>query len=329
MSIDYPVGRNVGLYSFAKSLVLFSLLLSVLGFIFSGSASAQTPVLTQGNNNARTNVYTTETVLTPANVNQNTFGKIFSYPVDGRIYAQPLYVPNLTIPGKGTHNVIFIATEHDSVYAFDADSNGGSNSSPLWKITLLDAAHGAAAGATTVPNSDISSQDLVPEIGITSTPVIDFASKTMYVVGKTKEGTVANPVYVQRLHALDITTGAEKFSGPKTISGSVSGTGNGSVGGVLNFDPKWQLNRPGLLLQNGIIYVGFGSHGDNGPWHGWVFAYNAATLQQTSIFCTTSNSSGSGIWMSGTGLAGDVIDPVNKPYGRLFVATGNGTFNAT
>src|SRR4030095_15267082 len=192
-------------------------------------------------------------------------GKLFSYPVDGRIYAQPLYVPNVTIPGKGTHNVVFIVTAHDSVYAFDADSNGGSNANPLWKITLLDAAHGAGSNASTVPNGDIGSQDLVPEIGITSTPVIDLNTKTMYVVGKTKEGPNGNPVYFQRLHALDITTGAEKLGGPMTIAGSVSGTGNGSVGGVLTFDPKWQMNRSGLLLQNGIVYIAFGSHGDNGP----------------------------------------------------------------
>src|SRR5215471_973239 len=328
MSTGYPVGRNVEFYLHSKGSAPFALLLTVLALLFPGLGPAQTPVLTQHNNNARTGVYSTETLLTPATVNQNNFGKLFSSPVDGRIYAQPLYVPNLTILGKGTHNVVFIATEHDSVYAFDADSNGGSNAAPLWKITLLDAAHGAASGASTVPNGDISSQDLVPEIGITSTPVIDLTTSTMYLVGKTKEGTPGNPVYVQRLHALNITTGAEKFGGPMTIAGSVSGTGNGSVGNVLTFDPKWQLNRPGLLLLNGIVYIAFGSHGDNGPWHGWIFAYNASTLQQTSIFCTTANSSGSGIWMAGTGLAADVVDPVNKPYGRMFVPTGNGVFNA-
>lgn len=290
---------------------------------------AQTPVLTQHNNNARTGAYTTETALTTANVNQNSFGKLFAYPVDGRIYAQPLYVPGVSIPGKGTHNVVFIATEHDSIYAFDADSNGGANGSPLWKITLLDAAHGAPSGATTVPNGDISSQDVVPEIGITGTPVIDLNTNTLYVVGKTKEGTVANPVYVQRLHALDITSGAEKFGGPVTIAGSVSGTGNGSSAGILNFDPKWQMNRAGLLLQNGVIYLAFGSHGDNGPWHGWIFSYNASTLQRISVLCTTSNGSGSGVWMGGSGLAADVVDPVNKPFGRMFFATGNGSFDAT
>src|SRR5438445_1480521 len=318
-------------YSFVRLMLGQSWPLCLLAFasLFPSPSSAQTPVLTQHNNNARTGAYTTETVLTPANVNQTTFGKLFSYPVDGRIYAQPLYVPNVSITGKGTHNVIFIATEHDSVYAFDADSNGGANSTPLWQITLLDSAHGAASGATTVPNGDISTADLVPEIGITGTPVIDGSTGTLYVVGKTKEGSVANPAYVQRLHALDIGTGAEKFGGPVTISASLSGTGTGSSAGVLAFDPKWQMNRAGLLLQNGAVYIAFRSHGDNGPWHGWVLSYSASTLQKLSTYCTTPNGFGSGTWMAGAGLAADVIDPVNKPYGRMFIATGNGSYDAS
>src|SRR5438309_1377372 len=325
MSIVSFAVRQVYSLAYLKFGQWWPLCLLAFASFFPSASSAQTPVLTQHNNNARTGAYTTETVLTPANVNQTTFGKLFSYPVDGRIYAQPLYVPNVSITGKGTHNVIFIATEHDSVYAFDADSNGGSNSSPLWQITLLDAAHGAASGATTVPNGDISSADLVPEIGITGTPVIDTATGTLYVVGKTKEGGT----YVQRLHALNISSGAEKFGGPVTLSASVPGTGNGASGGVLNFDSKWQLNRAALLLQNGVVYVAFGSHGDNGPWHGWVLSYNAATLSQLSAYCSTPNGLGSGVWMAGTGLAADVIDSVNKPFGRMFIPTGNGSFNAT
>jgi len=274
---------------------------ALAGLTLAGSVSGQTPVLTQHNNNARTGAYTTETTLTPSNVNQGTFGKLFSYPVDGRIYAQPLYVPSVAIPGKGTHNVVFIVTEHDSVYAFDADSNGGASGTPLWQITLLDAAHGAAAGETTVPNSDISSMDLVPEIGITSTPVIDPSTGTIYVLGKT---TQASSTFYQRLHALDITTGAEKFGGPMPISASVPGTGTGSSGGTLAFDPKWENQRAGLLLQNGVLYLAFGSHGDNGPWHGWIMSYNAATLQQINAFCSTPNGGGAGIWMSGAGIAG-------------------------
>jgi len=305
-------------------LALFS-----LSFFLPCWSLAQTPITTQRNGNFRSGTYTTEAALTPANVNTTSFGKLFSYPVDGRIYAQPLYVPGLTIPGKGTHNVVFVVTEHDSVYAFDADSSGGGNSVPLWQITLLDAAHGAASGATTVPNGDLSTSDIVPEIGITSTPVIDLSTNTIYVLGKTKEGTAASPTYPQRLHALDITTGAEKFGGPTVISGSVPGNGNGSAAGVLKFDTKWQNNRSGLLLQNGVIYLAYGSHGDNGPWHGWIFAYSVSTLQQLSVFCTTSNGSGSGTWMSGAGIASDVIDAVNKPFGRMFIGTGNGSFSAT
>src|SRR6202030_196878 len=272
---------------------------------------------------------TNETILTPANVGSTTFGKLFSYPVDGWIYAQPLYVPGLTMgagtPQSGTtHNVIFIATEHDSVYAFDADSNAGADANPLWQVTLLDAAHGAASGATTVPSGDVSTGDIVPEIGITGTPVIDTATNTLYVVGKTKE----SGTYVQRLHALDITTGAEKFGGPKPLSASVPGNGSGSSGGTLNWDPKWQNHRPGLLLLNGIVYLGFAAHGDNGPWHGWILAYSASTLAQTGAWCASPNGSGDGIWMSGSGLAASVPDSTGHPFGRMLTTTGNGSHSA-
>jgi hypothetical protein len=293
---------------------------------------AQNQVLTQHNDTSRTGANTHESILTPSNVNTNTFGKLFSQPVDGYVYAQPLYLPGVTLATgasqAGTkHNVVFIATEHDSVYAFDADSALGANASPLWQITLLDAAHGAAAGATTVPSSDVSTTDLVPEIGITSTPVIDPTSNTIYVVGKTKE----NGTYVQRLHALDVTSGAEKFGGPMGVTASVTGNGIGSVSGVLSYDPKWENQRAGLLLLNGIVYFASASHQDTGPWHGWVLAYNAGTLQQTGAWCSTPNAqgeNGAGIWMSGAGLAAVVPDPVNHPYGQMFVATGNGTFDA-
>ena len=296
-------------------------------------AMAQTNVVTQHYDISRTGLNANETVLTPANVNMTTnpngFGKLFSYPVDGWVYAQPLYLPGVTMgagtPQAGTtHGVLFIATEHDSVYAFDADSNAGANANPLWHITLLDAAHGAPVGATTVPNGDVSTGDIVPEIGITGTPVIDPVTNTMYVVGKTKE----SGTYVQRLHALDVTTGTEKFGGPVVLSGSVPGNGSGSSGGTLNWDPKWQNNRPGLLLLNGIVYLGFGSHGDNGPWHGWILAYNASNLQRTGLWCASPNGSADGIWMSGSGLAADVPDPVGHPFGRMFTSTGNGSHSA-
>ena len=208
-------------------------------------------------------------------------------------------------------------TQHDSVYAFDADSSDGVNSNPLWQVSLI------GANERTVSNNDVSCGDIFPEIGISSTPVIDPLTNTLYVVAKT---TVGDTTYIQRLHALDLTTGREKFGGPVALSGSVSGTGNGSSNGTLSWDPKWQLNRASLLLLNGVVYIGSGSHCDNGIWHGWLLAYSASTLQQTGVWCSSPNSIGSGIWAGGLGLAADV--PAGKPYGRLFLATGNGTYDA-
>ena len=286
-------------------------------------ANAQVSVTTWRNDNARTGQNLNETILTPTNVNPNQFGKLFSQAVDGYVYAQPLYVPNVVINGIA-HNVVYVATEHDSVYAFDADSNSGTNASALWFASMLSTSHGAASGATTV-SSNILGTDIVPEIGITGTPVIDTSTGTLFVVSKSQEGTS----FVQRLHALDLSTGAEKFGGPVVITATVSGTGNGSSGGTLTFDSEWQNQRPGLMLQNGIVYVAFASHGDNGPWHGWILGYDAHTLKQTGVFCASPNGVGSGFWMSGAGLSGEIIDPVNHPYGRMFVATGNGDYTAS
>ena len=258
---------------------------------------------------ARSGQNTSELTLNHQNVNSNTFGKLYSYAVDGYVYAQPLYLGGLNFGGI-IHNTLFVATEHDSVYAFDADAN-----KELWSASLIDTAHGAASGATPVPSGDTASTDLVPEIGITGTPVIDSAAGTLYVVAKSKE----NGAYVQRLHALDVLTGNERAGSPVVIQGSVAGNGYGSYQGVIRFAPLLQLNRPGLLLLDGTVYVGFGSHGDNGPYHGWIFAYNAATLQQTGIFNTSPNGKGDAVWQAGGGLAADVVNGVP----RLFIATGN------
>ncbi len=264
---------------------------------------------TYHNDNLRTGQNLTETVLTPSNVNQAQFGKLFSYPLDGIAFASPLYVANVSIPGKGFHNVVYVATEHDTVYAFDAD---GLSASSLWQVSFLK------SGVTTVPCADVGECGDIPnEIGITGTPVIDPSSGTMYVVAKTKEGTQ----YVQRLHALDITTGAEKFAGPVVLQASVPGTGSGSSGGQVPFDPLRENQRPGLLLSNGVVYIGFGSHGDNSPWHGWVLGYNASTLQQVLAYNVTPNGSGGGIWQSGGGLATDAT-------GNLYFTTSNGDFDA-
>jgi Chitobiase/beta-hexosaminidase C-terminal domain/Bacterial lectin len=288
-----------------------------------GKCVAQTSVTTYHNDIGRTGQNLNETILTTSNVNATQFGLLFSQPVDGQIYAQPLYLPGLTIGGQ-VHNVVFVATENDSVYAFDADSNGGANASPLWQASMLAASHGAAAGATAFPASELAA-DISPLVGITGTPVIDPTTKTLYLVSKSLE----NGSSVQRLHALDVTTGNEKFGGPVVVTATVAGTGNGSVSGQLTFDSMWENQRPGLLLLNGIVYMGFAAHGDNGPWHGWILAYNAATLAQTGAFNATPNGIGGGFWMSGAGLAADQLNPSTKPYGRLFATTGNGDYTAT
>jgi hypothetical protein len=273
-------------------------------------------VLTQHNDISRTGLNSSETVLTPTNVNTATFGKIFSQAVDGFIYAQPLYVPNVTIAG-GVHNVIYVASEGDSVYAFDADTNTGTKAGLLWHASLIDTAHGAAAGATTVNiEADLSSgcTDLIPQVGITSTPVIDASSGTMYVEAKSKE----NGNFIHRLHAIDITTGAEKSPGPIAITATVRGNGDG--GTTVSLDGLHHLNRVGLLLLNGTIYIGYASHCDDTPYHGWLLAYDAGTFAQTSILNTTADGGLGGFWMSGTGVTSD-------SNANIFIASGNGDFD--
>jgi len=240
-----------------RPLLLLALLLPAL------TASAQTPVLTQHNDSMRTGQNTTETILTTGNVNTATFGKLFSYPVDGQVYAQPLYFPNLTIAGV-QHNVTFVATENDSVYAVDAD-----NGTLLWHVSLVDAAHGGTTGEKAVPIADLQNglgapncTDMTPLIGITSTPVIDPGSNAMYVEAKSE---LTNGSFIHRLHMLDVTTGAEK-SQPAVVTATVSGTGDGST--TVTFNAVHQLNRPGLLLLNGNVYLGYASHCDSQPYHG-------------------------------------------------------------
>ncbi len=258
-------------------------------------------VLTWHNDNARDGQNLDETLLTLDNVNQAQFGQLFSDHVDGIPYAQPLYVLNVSIPNSGTHNVVYVATEHDSVYAFDAD---GPTRTALWKKSYIN----PTAGITTIPTSDLGCANIGPEVGITSTPVIDPTTNTMYVLPVTRE----NGNDVLRLHALDITTGVEKFGGPVTISAMVNG---------ISFDPSQQAQRPSLLLANGTVYIGFGSYCDNTPYHGWLMGYSAATLAQTSVFLVTPHGTQGAIWNGGAAPAADSM-------GSIYVTTGNGTFDA-
>src|SRR5579862_9040845 len=283
----------------------------VLFFIAVAPAFGQTSVLTQHNDNARTGQNTAETILNTSNVNANQFGKLFAMPADGQVYAQPLYVPGVTIKG-GVHNVVVVATENDSVYAYDADSGGA----PLWKVSMVDAAHGAGAGETPLNSAaEGLCTDLEPQVGITSTPVIDPASKTIYVEAKSTNGTT----YFHRLHALDLLTGNEKSPGPVVIAGTVPGTGDGSdSNGQLAFDDSHHLNRPGLLLLNGTIYIAYASHCDDSPYHGWLFAYDAATFAQRNVYVSTPNRGMGGFWMSGAGVAADASADA-KVNGNIFI----------
>jgi hypothetical protein len=270
-------------------------------------------VTTWHNDNAHTGQYLRETVLTPLNVNSKSFGKLGSYAVDGQIYAQPLYWPSLQIPQVGTRNVVFVATENDSVYAFDADAPGAP---PLWQVAFA-----APPNVTAVPCGDIDpSCHVYPIVGITGTPVIDPSSKTLYVIARTKEVQGNNVTYVQRLHALDIATHAEKFGGPVEIAASVNG---------ISFDPQHAGQRPGLLLLpgsqggNNVVYIAWAGYTHGGPpiLPGWIMAHDAQTLQQLAVFDTTPNGIDGGIWGAGGGIAAD-------SQGNIYAASADGTFDA-
>jgi hypothetical protein len=277
------------------------------------AAGAPIPgIFTYHYDNARDGQNLNETILTPSNVNSTTFGKLFSRAVDGNVYAEPLYVNSVLIPGVGNREVVYVATEHDSVYAFDAS---GATSTPLWNVSFVN----SKKRITTVPWGKVGTTDLVPEIGITGTPVIDPASNTLYVSVATLENRTH---FVHRLHALDLSTGQEKFGGPVVITAAVPGTGVGSdSNGKINFIPRIANQRCGLALNNGVVYVAFASHGDIGPYHGWILGYDASTLEQVSAFAVTANGSLGGIWMGGG-------SPMFDGEGNLYVTTGNGTFDA-
>jgi uncharacterized protein (TIGR03437 family) len=270
--------------------------------------SCHVSVLTYHNDLARTGQNLNETLLTPASVSSGQFGRLFTYAVDGQVYAQPLYLPGVIIPGKGIHNVVFVVTEHDSVYAFDADNY---LTAPLWHVSFLD----PAAGVTAASAADLGCQSITPEIGITGTPVIDPASGTLYVVAMT-EPSSGN--YLHQLHALDVTTGAEKFGSPVEIQASVPGQGDGNS--TVQFKPWLYKQRAGLLLLNGVVYTGWSSHCDAGNYHGWIIGYDARTFQQAAVYTDTPNWYAGAFWQGGAAPAADAD-------GNIFVVSANGTFD--
>jgi len=277
-------------------------------------AQAQVTVLTYRNNLARSGVNLNETILTPDNVNPSQFGKVFSVPVDGQIYAQPLYMPQVTVPGNGVHNLVFVATEHNSVYAFDADSSNGMSNLPLWHVNLTD----ESAGETTIRVADaMNCRSIAPEIGITGTPVIDPTTNTLFVVAATKR----KETFLHRLHALDVGTGVERPGSPVIITASVLGTGGDFFSqSSVEFLPYFQTNRTGLLLLNGVVYTGWASHCDTRSYHGWIIAFDARDLHPVSVFNTTPDANGGAFWMGGAAPAADA-------EGNIYAVSGNGTFD--
>lgn len=286
-------------------------------------------VLTYHYDNTRQGANTNETLLVPGNVNTNTFGKIASYQLDGYVYTEPLILTNVAIPGQGMHNVVFVATEHNSVYALDADGISGTNNGMLWKNNFGLSANSAAAPFG-YRYSGGGYNDIVPEVGMTGTPVIDPATGTLYVDSFTRDISGFTTNYVHRIHALDVTTGEERPYSPVIVAGSVPGTGAGSSGGIQTFSAIRHGQRPALCLANGMLIVAFASFADTDPYHGWVFAYNSTNLALQGIFNTTPNAPLSlnnghggegGIWQGGGGIC---VDSSNN----LYFETGNGSFSA-
>ena len=288
---------------------LISPALLLLLQMFSLPAFCQLSVLTYHYDNMRTGQNLNEKTLTPRNVNPSSFGKLFSLGVDGKVDAQPLYVPNLAIARNGRRNVVFVATEHNSAYAFDADSG-----KQYWHVSL------SINGETT---SDIRKCGQVdPEIGITATPVIDLKAGphgTIYLVAMSKD---TSEKYYQRLHALDLTTGAEEFGAPIEVEASYPGTGDNSSNGKVVFDGKQYKERAALLLLNGTVYTTWTSHCDIRPYNGWVMGYDHLTLKQTQVFNFAPNGNEASMWSGGAGPAADA-------HGNLYFSMGNGTFDTT
>src|SRR5215469_6916893 len=284
-------------------------LLRLLPFVLASTLGvAQVNVLTANGDKERTNSNLQETQLNPGSVLPGLFGELGSLPVDGQVYAQVLYVTGLSIPNQGTHNVVFVSTMHNSVYAYNVDSIAPATL--LWHVTL----------GPSVPSNLLYSglADFSPEVGILSTGTIDLQRGVLYVVSETLQAGVPSSL----LHALDLTSGAEKLNGPITIKAIVPGTGAGALANqTVPFDSRQHIQRPGLLVANGAVYISFGSHADLSPWHGWLISYDASDLsRQTGAFLVTASGEGGAIWQSGRGLAAD-------DAGNVYAITGNGDYD--
>ena len=276
------------------------------------TATGKIDVLTYHYDNLRDGVDSDETILTPQNVNSTSFGKLFSVPVDGDVYAQPLYISDLLMADGTIHDVMFVVTENDSLYAIDAN-----NGAILWQDSFTDPNNGIVP----VPSADTQTEDITPEVGITGTPVIDATTSTIYFVSNVKNTN--NDTYAQYLHAIDLVTGKEKFNGPELISASVKNANDTTI----SFDPLLGNQRSALLLLNGTIYIAWASHGDNGDYHGWIMSYSTQNVsQQLGVLITTLNGSEGGVWMAGGGLSSDgtyifagvangTCDPSTQDYG--------------
>ena len=313
----YTPGTMAGVHAITAASIAYPIL--------SGSAvaaiTALPGVFTYHNDAARDGANTEEYALTPSSVTPTGFGKLFSCVLDGAVYGQPLWVPSLVVKGAA-HNVVFVATEHDSLYAFDADVGPCVQ---LWSVSLIDSSHGGSSDETTVPSGvpgylvGRGVGDTAPEVGVTGTPVIDPSTNTLYVVSKSVVGPTA---FYQRLHAIDLATGDEKPGSPAIIEATYPGSGDG--GGVVTFNPGTENQRTGLALINGTVYIAWSSHEDVAPWYGWVmgYSYDGSAFSQTAVFNAAPDSQQAGIWMGGGAPAVD-------SNGALYLVTGNGNFDAT
>jgi hypothetical protein len=283
-------------------------------FLSSTFGVSQVAVTTYHNDNYRSGSNPQETVLTLSNVRVQSFGKRTTFPVQGYVYAQPLYLPGLTIGGT-SHNVLFIATEHDQVYAFDVNSG-----QQLWHTNFLSSS-GFRYLISPVSSDDVSCGDLVPEIGITGTPAIDATTGTMYLVAKTKtyDALTQTTSFNQTLHALDVKTGRDKVP-PLVITATSPGNGTGSVGGILTFDPLVEGQRSALLLVKGQVFIGWASHCDLGAYHGYVMSFNESSLLRSGLYVDTPNGYEGGFWGGGAGPSAD-------SGGSIYAATGNGHYD--